>query len=293
MNSGSTKFSIDFSYGGFGLNSDSTAGWSTTDEVGYALNDGTSNQASAALSLSISRTLGPDEDLVPGNGDQCGSSTNCIPADYLTPTAQYLDEPFWNDVFLLEVHPQFAFYRFGSGQDEYVSAAPTRDFAAITVAELDGCAHGADPANVSSWCSIPVTTSFVKASGSLEARASRASAPRRKRARSLLSRLPPPRRPTFSQSTRSMQAARTRASVSGYPDNGFAARRKHVYAGLQFSPSNCNKYTSPTPVAEQCTGFRPNIAVYERDVFNDDQLPDRRNDDNQCRKRRRERGSVR
>jgi hypothetical protein len=260
MNSGSTKFSIDFSYGGFGLNSDSTAGWSTTDEVGYALNNGTSNQASAALSLSISRTLGPDEDLVPGNGDQCASSTNCIPADYLTPTAQYLDEPFWNDVFLLEVHPQFAFYRFGSGQDEYVQRGADPDFAAITVAELDGCARGADPANVSSWCSIPVTTSFVKASGSLGGQSVQGQCPAPQNEPEACLTLTPAEATNF-LSIDPFYAGGQNAELQS---RGIQITGSQPYGSMftpdcSSSPSNCNKYTSPTPVADNALVFAPTL----------------------------------
>jgi hypothetical protein len=251
MNSGSTKYSIEVSYGGFGLNAASTAGWSTTDEAGYTLNNGTSNQASAGLSLSISRTVGPDEDLVPGSGDQCASSTNCLPADYIKPAEQYLYEPFWNDVYLLEVHPQFAYYRFGSGQDEYVQRGADPDFAAITVAQLEGCARGADPANVYSWCSIPVATSFVDTSGSSGGQSVQGVCPA------------PPNEPEACLTLTPADAANLLSLDPFYAGGQNADLSKfgnkivgsEPYGG-DFSPdcgsfpSNCSKVTSPTPVTD-------------------------------------------
>jgi hypothetical protein len=251
MNSGSTKFSLDFSYLGFGLNAASTAGWSTTDEAGYTLNNGTSNQASAGFSLSIARTVGPDENLVPGNGDQCYSSTNCLPADYIMPTGQYFDEPFWNDLFLLEVHPQFAFYRFGSGQDEYVQRGADPDFAAITVAQLDGCARGADPANVDSWCSIPVATSFVDTSGSLGGQSIQGMCPAPQNEPEACLTLTP----ADAANLLSLDPFYAGGQNANLSDFGNKILGSLPYGGVfspdcGSSPSNCSKDTSPTPVTD-------------------------------------------
>ena len=128
------------------------------DTKGFALNKGTGSGSTAGLSVSLMRSQGPDADLIPGNGDQCASSTDCVPADYIKPVDQYVNEPFWNDLFVLEVHPQFAYYKLGAGQDEIVQRGADPDTADITVSQLDSCAHEADPGNVTGWCSIPVTT---------------------------------------------------------------------------------------------------------------------------------------
>ena len=51
-------------------------------------------------------------------------------------------EPFWDDEFVLLVHPQFAIYDIGQGQytDVYYGAEPVT--ATIPVASLDACARG-------------------------------------------------------------------------------------------------------------------------------------------------------
>ncbi len=155
--SGSTAFSLGVSYGGVGYNFGSTGGWSTSDMAGFGETTGAGSQSSNTVSVSLSMTRGPDQNLVPGSGDLCASATDCTAANEIRATDQYASEPFWHDLYVLEVHPQFAVYDVGSGPAEYVQRGADPDTADITVADLDGCAHAVDTGN-SDPCTIDATT---------------------------------------------------------------------------------------------------------------------------------------
>jgi len=161
--SGSTGFSLSLSFeAGFSVGQ--TSGWSTTDTAGVGLSRGSSAQSSQAISFSGGVGLGPDQSQVPGNGLQCASATNCAPADYIKPSDQYQNEPFWKDVFELEVRPQFAVYDLGAGPDEYVARGADPDLAAYTVTQLDECASGVNLGNDSA-CTVAVSTQGLSGQG--------------------------------------------------------------------------------------------------------------------------------
>ncbi len=140
--SSSLKFSEALSFfAGYSLSSTGTL--DHTDTQGYGVTGNTSTTVSQNIAQGDTITTGPDLNLVPGDGNLCLSATNCpTNGPYTQVTNMVSHEPFWDDEFVLLVHPQFAIYDIGQGQytDVYYGAEPVT--ATIPVASLDACARG-------------------------------------------------------------------------------------------------------------------------------------------------------
>jgi hypothetical protein len=140
--SSSLKFSEAVSFfAGYSLSSTGTL--DHTDTQGYGVTGNTGQTVSQSIAQGDTIGTGPDLNLVPGNGSLCLSATNCpTNGPYTQVTNMVSHEPFWDDEFVLLVHPQFAIYDIGQGQytDVYYGAEPVT--ATIPVASLDACARG-------------------------------------------------------------------------------------------------------------------------------------------------------
>lgn len=140
--SSSLKFSEALSFL-YGYSLSSTGTLDHTDTQGYGVTGNTSTTVSQNIAQGDTITTGPDLNLVPGDGNLCLSATNCpTNGPYTQVTNMVSHEPFWDDEFVLLVHPQFAIYDIGQGQytDVYYGAEPVT--ATIPVASLDACARG-------------------------------------------------------------------------------------------------------------------------------------------------------
>lgn len=77
-------------------------------------------------------------------------------------------EPFWNDLFVLQVHAQIAAWALGGNQpDRYVFFAAVPSFTEITVAQLDACARGYQPYGVDQCVKTYATTTVTAANGTV------------------------------------------------------------------------------------------------------------------------------
>ena len=123
-----------------GLSSDSSNTWdqTTSTTVTTQVNSGTGGQASNTFQNSW--TIGPNNSLLPGNGQTCATATNCSTTK--TDPNWYMEQPFWEDTFFLQVHPQFGTYVLSNGQDQTVWYAAAPELVAFTVSQLYDCATG-------------------------------------------------------------------------------------------------------------------------------------------------------
>jgi hypothetical protein len=140
--SSSLKFSEALSFfAGYSLSS--TSSFDQTDTEGWGATGNTSTTVGQSIAQGNTIGTGPDLNLIPGDGDLCLSATNCpTHGPYSQVTDMLSHEPFLDDEFVLLVHPQFAIYDIGGGQDTdvYYGAEPVT--ATISVASLDACARG-------------------------------------------------------------------------------------------------------------------------------------------------------
>lgn len=112
----------------------------TMKDFGTVQGEGPQGMSSAAFSSSF--TLPANPATVPGSGTICTSiqGANCL-AKAQTPN-MYALEPFWDDVFVLLVHPQFAVWVIGGKADRYQMYGAEPVLAERTVSQLDACATG-------------------------------------------------------------------------------------------------------------------------------------------------------
>ena len=116
---------------------------------GNSTQSGSTSSSSMAISGTWSKLA--DVSLIPGSGDTCAAPTDCSQVKH--DANIYTQEPFWDDLFILLVHAQFAVYVLGGGQDRYVMYGAVPVTANITVTELAACAkgqalHGQNPCEI-------------------------------------------------------------------------------------------------------------------------------------------------
>jgi hypothetical protein len=80
----------------------------------------------------------------------CGASQRKHPSRF----DLYMRAPFWDDTFVLLVHPQFAYYQLGQGQTRYVMTGSVPVTANITVRNLEACRLGETVDGGEDPCSI-------------------------------------------------------------------------------------------------------------------------------------------
>jgi S-layer homology domain/IPT/TIG domain len=142
----SANFSASLAYV-LGVNFDNSFNWDTKTVDSFGTTDDASDETTDKVAIATQTKIGPDVSLVPGDGATCFSPTDCSTADLVHPSAQaqLMKEPFWDDLVVLEVHPQYDVYQTPLGT-RFVMQASTPTLASIRVALLEECRlHSGDP----------------------------------------------------------------------------------------------------------------------------------------------------
>ena len=138
----------------------------TMKDFGTVQGSGPQGMSSAAFTSSFSTA--PNTTEVPGSGAICVATTTSK-CSSTTPTPNlYALEPFWNDQFVLIIHPQFEVWVIGGKPDRYVMYGAVPVLGEISVAELDACANG----TTLSWgvidpCTITYTDAYPTSADAL------------------------------------------------------------------------------------------------------------------------------
>lgn len=146
INSQPVKGSIGIGYKGDGgsaavtLNASQT--WDKTTVDGFGTTVDSQDISNANIAIKTTWSTAPSPLATPGSGITCASGTDCAPAHYKSVPNVYNLEPFWNDQFVLQVHPQFAVWTAGTGGDYFVQMGAVPALATVYVSELAACAHG-------------------------------------------------------------------------------------------------------------------------------------------------------
>lgn len=158
--SSSTEFSLKEAFF-LGFQDTITGSYDTTTTQGFGLTDDQSNASNDELAVSLGLNRGPDYGLLPGDGTTCLAPTMCSTSQRKHPSAfdLYMHEPFWDDMVVLLVHPQFAYYQLGKGQTRYVMTGSVPVTANITVRNLEACRLGETVDGGEDPCSIPYSDS--------------------------------------------------------------------------------------------------------------------------------------
>jgi S-layer homology domain len=138
------KASASLAFGGsgasVGANFSSTKGWDNSTEYGFGTTTTEKGTDQVLSSFSSTWTTEAIDTLVPGSGATCASETNCA-----TPIAKpnaYEAEPFWHDIFVLLIHPEFATWEQLAGKQLTVMIAAVPVVGTISVIDLAACADG-------------------------------------------------------------------------------------------------------------------------------------------------------
>jgi hypothetical protein len=160
----------------FGIDFDQSSKWDTSTKTSFGTTDDLSQEASDSGAFGLSRTASPDWNNWPGDGVTCpllstpaadGSLYDCSSTglQHASAATLYNHEAFWNDVFQIVLHPQYAVYSLGSGQTQYVMLAADPSMGERTVLELYDCELGVALDSVSQ-CDVPYTsTGLTNAAG--------------------------------------------------------------------------------------------------------------------------------
>ncbi|SMG49020.1 S-layer homology domain-containing protein [Paraburkholderia susongensis] len=115
--------------------------WDTSVSQGFGVQTNQNATTQYGQGIGLTYGIGGNVGTTPGNGLVCATSTNCA-TTALAP-GWFESQPFWNDEFVLLIHPQYALYVIGKGTNRtalYGSVAAT---ASPTVLDLYKCATGA------------------------------------------------------------------------------------------------------------------------------------------------------
>jgi hypothetical protein len=138
----STEYSVKFAGPGgqYGSSSASTkSSYDTTTSEAYGALTGAISTGMSTQQAQVGMTLTTNPATIPGAGQTCASSTDCSTQDLVTAPNWFMNQPFWNDTFQLLVHPQFAAFVLGTGQDRYVYWGADPVLASIQVNQLAAC----------------------------------------------------------------------------------------------------------------------------------------------------------
>jgi hypothetical protein len=143
--SGQIQFGLSLAAGTSSTNAlkaqgSTTSSWDNTTMSSFGTTSMGAKSDQASTSFTISNTAGPIATLVPGSGATCPSETSCVPL--ITNPDAYTNEPFWNDQFLLMIHPQFAIYENLAGKTVTVMTGAVPVIGGMTVLDLTACATG-------------------------------------------------------------------------------------------------------------------------------------------------------
>jgi hypothetical protein len=152
----------------FGIDFDQSAKWDTSTKTSFGTTDDLTQETSDTGAFGLSRTVSPDWNDWPGDGVTCpllakpaadGSLYDCSPTglQHASAATLYNHEAFWNDVFQIVLHPQYAVYSLGTGQTQYVMLAADPSMGERTVLELYDCELGVALDGISQ-CEVPYTS---------------------------------------------------------------------------------------------------------------------------------------
>jgi S-layer homology domain len=114
--------------------------WDNTTSTVDATQSGQQTSGSSAQGVAIQYGISPNPLNVPGSGQVCTSTADCsmtsVDPNWLA------NLPFWNDLFVLQIHPQYALYVLGAGKDRTTFYRDTSVVAEATVLQLWECAYG-------------------------------------------------------------------------------------------------------------------------------------------------------
>jgi hypothetical protein len=116
--------------------------WDRSTVEGWGTTKDTSSTTKDTFAFSLTWPLPADPLLIPGSGDTCASPTNCATLNHTSAQTVYAEEPFWQDTFVLLVHPQFADWVLGSGPDRFALSRGVPAMIEVTVQQLAACATG-------------------------------------------------------------------------------------------------------------------------------------------------------
>lgn len=135
--------------------------WDTTTMTSFGTTKSDSEASQGTTSFTFGNTVGPIASLVPGSGATCPSESSCVPL--ISDANAYANEPFWQDLFLLTIHPQFAIWEQLAGKRVTVMTGAVPVLGGLTVADLAACAtgHGAIPGINS--CEVDASDYQIKA----------------------------------------------------------------------------------------------------------------------------------
>jgi hypothetical protein len=126
--------------------------------------DTTTSSTTSGQSLGIKGSWKRSANIaaVPGSGKFCVMQNGSCSALQTDPNL-YLDQPFWEDMFVLLVHPQFAYFSAGSGQDQYEWYAATPVTVDVTVGRLVDCVAGTPLFNrqIDDPCKLPFSNDVL------------------------------------------------------------------------------------------------------------------------------------
>jgi hypothetical protein len=134
------KANLDFSEG----NGET---WDTQASTSVAIQNGKGTTGGAIQGIAVGYTIKGNPLAVPGDGQVCASATNC--STLIQAPNWFANLPFWSDQFILQIHPQYAFYAFGPGVSRTVLYRAVPAIAAPTVLQLWECATGQTPYGIS------------------------------------------------------------------------------------------------------------------------------------------------
>jgi hypothetical protein len=147
--------------GGADITVGSSSTWDSSTTHGYGDASTSSEQETSSVAFGIQYAMPADPLLVPGSAATCASATDCT--HLVQPSNAYQQEPFWQDQFVLLVHPQFAAWVLGNGASRYVMYAAVPVLVHTSVLDLAACAQritivgGIDPCRLDYSDSVVTT----------------------------------------------------------------------------------------------------------------------------------------
>jgi hypothetical protein len=137
-------------------------GLDTSTSNGTGVQNGSQLSGSSAETLGITYTSQANANTTPGNGMVCASATNCSTQTQVKDWWQ--NEPFWNDSFYLQVHPQYVYYVLGNNTDRSVMYASVNGYSKVQVLSLWACTAGIKLYGLDQ-CSLSYTDVSIESSG--------------------------------------------------------------------------------------------------------------------------------
>jgi hypothetical protein len=136
--------------------------WDHGTQFGYGNNLNAASESTGTQVSTWSFKTVADYGLIPGLGVTCKSQTDC---STLIPPTTATYQPFRHDVFILNIHPQFAVWNFSPTSAQYLLMAAAPGFSLVDVATLWQCADGGPFMGNINFCDISYGDTQVDASG--------------------------------------------------------------------------------------------------------------------------------